>query len=296
MASFISLVMASTAFAGGHINWSEVETKAKEEGEVFWFNWYLEEPLQNFAKRFEDEYGIKVTVPAGENQINLDKVVAEKDRAKGDVDVLSIGFNRVPDLAMDDLFIKLADSLPADENRTPEMAGIDGLGYAYAFWGNQSGIAYDPEFVAEADLPQTPAEFQAFWNNNPLIQYIIVFFMFLAGTNFVLSYFAIKGKIFKALQDDEFKWYSFFIVSFSILVAILLYFKADFSQSEIAHPQVLGKVESFIRHSLFQVVAIITTTGFVTADYTKWMPLLTITFFGLMFLGGSSGSTSGGLR
>jgi|TARA_B100001939_G_scaffold128491_1_gene111433 putative spermidine/putrescine transport system substrate-binding protein len=167
MASFISLVMASAAFAGGHINWSEVETKAKEEGEVFWFNWYLEEPLQNFAKRFEDEYGIKVTVPAGENQTNLDKVVAEKDRAKGDVDVLSIGFNRVPDLAMDDLFIKLADSLPADENRTPEMAGIDGLGYAYAFWGNQSGIAYDPEFVAEADLPQTPAEFQAFWNNNP---------------------------------------------------------------------------------------------------------------------------------
>ena len=136
----------------------------------------------------------------------------------------------------------------------------------------------------------------AFWNNSPLIQYIIVFFMFLAGTNFVLSYFAIKGKIFKALQDDEFKWYSFFIVSFSILVAVLLYFKADFSQSEIAHPQVLGKVESFIRHSLFQVVAIITTTGFVTADYTQWMPLLTITFFGLMFLGGSSGSTSGGVK
>jgi len=167
MASFFSLVMAGTAFAGGHINWSEVETKAKEEGEVFWFNWYLEEPLQNFAKKFEDEYGIKVTVPAGENQINLDKVVAEKDRAKGDVDVLSIGFNRVPDLAMDDLFIKLADSLPADANRTPEMAGIDGLGYAYAFWGNQSGIAYDPEFVAKDDLPQTPAEFQDFWNNNP---------------------------------------------------------------------------------------------------------------------------------
>jgi len=167
MASFFSLVMAGTAFAGGHINWSEVETKAKEEGEVFWFNWYLEEPLQNFAKKFEDEYGIKVTVPAGENQINLDKVVAEKDRAKGDVDVLSIGFNRVPDLAMDDLFIKLADSLPADANRTPEMAGIDGLGYAYAFWGNQSGIAYDPEFVAKDDLPQTTAEFQAFWNNNP---------------------------------------------------------------------------------------------------------------------------------
>ena len=42
--------MASNSIAGSHINWSEVEKKAKEEGQVYWFNWYLEEPLQNFAK------------------------------------------------------------------------------------------------------------------------------------------------------------------------------------------------------------------------------------------------------
>ncbi len=163
---FFSLGMSSNSIADG-LNWSEVEKKAKEEGQVYWFNWYLEEPLQNFAKKFEDEYGIKVTVPAGENQTNLDKVIAEKDRAKGDIDVLSIGFNKVPDLPIDALFIKLVDAIPTDENRTPEIAGIDGLGYAYAFWGNQSGIAYDPEHIAEADLPQTPAEFQDFWNANP---------------------------------------------------------------------------------------------------------------------------------
>ncbi len=136
----------------------------------------------------------------------------------------------------------------------------------------------------------------AFWNNNPTIQYIIIFFMFLAGTNFVLSYFAIKGKISKVLQDDEFRWYSFFVITFGLLVAALIYFNADLSKSSIAHPQLLGPLESVLRHGLFQVVAIITTTGFVTADYTLWMPFLTIVFFGLMFLGGSSGSTSGGVK
>ena len=55
---FLSLGMASNSIAGSHINWSEVEKKAKEEGQVYWFNWYLEEPLQNFAKRFEDELNL----------------------------------------------------------------------------------------------------------------------------------------------------------------------------------------------------------------------------------------------
>lgn len=142
----------------------------------------------------------------------------------------------------------------------------------------------------------TKNESIAYWNSNPLIQYIIIFFMFLAGTNFVLNYFALKGKVSKMLYDDEFKWYSFFIIAFSLIVAGLIYVYADFSQSAIAHPQVLGKVESAFRHGFFQVMAIITTTGFVSADYTLWMPFLTVVFFGLMFLGGSSGSTSGGVK
>jgi trk system potassium uptake protein TrkH len=59
---------------------------------------------------------------------------------------------------------------------------------------------------------------------------------------------------------------------------------------------VWGPLESAFRHALFQVLAIVTTTGFVTADYTLWTPFLTIFFFGLMFLGGSAGSTSGGIK
>ncbi len=135
----------------------------------------------------------------------------------------------------------------------------------------------------------------AYWSDQPMIQYIIMLFMFLAGTNFVLSYFAFKGKVQKVLKDEEFKFYRIFIALFAILVALVVYFQAEVPRSEY-HPMVWGAAESAIRHSLFQVLAVITTTGFVTSDFTAWTPFLTVFFFGLMFVGGSAGSTSGGIK
>lgn len=136
----------------------------------------------------------------------------------------------------------------------------------------------------------------AHWNGHPIIQYIVMLFMFLAGMNFVLSYFAFKGRVQKILKDEEFKLYFRFIGIFTIVAALIIYFRADVSASSIAHPMVWGEGESAIRHALFQVLAIVTTTGFVTADFTMWTPFLTVFFFGLMFLGGSAGSTSGGVK
>ena len=136
----------------------------------------------------------------------------------------------------------------------------------------------------------------AHWNGQPLIQYIIIVFMFLAGTNFVLSYFAFKGRVQKVLRDEEFKLYFKFIFVFTVISSLIIYFKADFSESTIEHPMVWGRAESSVRHALFQVLTVITTTGFITADYTMWTPFLVVFFFGLMFLGGSAGSTSGGVK
>tara|TARA_R110002111_G_scaffold118275_3_gene180675 strand:- start:516 stop:2078 length:1563 start_codon:yes stop_codon:yes gene_type:complete len=136
----------------------------------------------------------------------------------------------------------------------------------------------------------------AYWNGQPIIQYIIIVFMFLAGTNFVLSYFAFTGKVQKIIKDEEFKLYFKFIIVFTVIAALIIYFKADVSASSIAHPMVWGEAESAFRHGSFQVISVITTTGFVTADYTMWTPFLVVLFFGLMFLGGSAGSTSGGVK
>ncbi len=136
----------------------------------------------------------------------------------------------------------------------------------------------------------------AHWNGQPLIQYIIIFFMFLAGTNFVLSYFAFKTKFSKIFKDEEFRLYVYAILVFTIVTSLVIYFQDDITDSSIAHPMVWGEFESAVRHGLFQVLAIVTTTGFITADYMLWTPFLTIFFFGLMFLGGSSGSTAGGVK
>ncbi|MEM9000759.1 MAG: potassium transporter TrkG [Bacteroidota bacterium] len=135
----------------------------------------------------------------------------------------------------------------------------------------------------------------AYWNNEPLIQYIIILFMFLAGSNFVLSYFAFTGKVQRIVKDEEFKFYVFFIVVFTLIAALVISFKANVPISEF-HPKVWGTGESAFRHALFQVIAVVTTTGFVTADFTGWTPFLTVFFFGLMFLGGSAGSTAGGIK
>ena len=136
----------------------------------------------------------------------------------------------------------------------------------------------------------------AYWNDQPLIQYIVIFFMFLAGSNFVLSYFAFKGRFQKVIKDEEFRYYAGFVIVFTLIVSLVVYYKANITDLTPGYPMVLGKGESSFRHALFQIVSVITTTGFVSADFTQWTPFLTIFFFGLFFLGGSAGSTAGGIK
>lgn len=119
---------------------------------------------------------------------------------------------------------------------------------------------------------------------SPYIQYVIMFFMFLAGVNFTLTYFGLKGKLRKVWANEEFKAYLTTIVLFSIIstLGIAFYTNIPFEQA--------------FREGSFQVISIITTTGYITADYTMWAPLLMVLFFFFMFIGGSSGSTAGGVK
>lgn len=141
----------------------------------------------------------------------------------------------------------------------------------------------------------------AHWNDQPLIQYIIIFFMFVAGTNFVLSYYIAKGKFRKAFDDEEFKVYLVGVLSLTAITTFVIYNYANVSKlptdiQVIAHPMIFGELESAFRHGLFQVLAVITTTGFVSADFTIWSPFLTVMFFVMMFAGASAGSTAGGVK
>jgi len=121
----------------------------------------------------------------------------------------------------------------------------------------------------------------AYWNS-PYIHYVITVFMFLAGTNFTLAYFGMHGQFRKIWKNEEFRWYLGFIGGFTLLVTLGLFFTGG------------GGLELAFRNAIFQVVSIITTTGYVTADYLLWAPWLIVIIFTMMFFGGSAGSTGGG--
>lgn len=120
---------------------------------------------------------------------------------------------------------------------------------------------------------------------SPLIEYVTVLFMFLGGVSLSLQYLLIfKGRPKELFRDTEFRTYFSIVVVFTVVVAIGLY---------ITRPL---DAEASFRTSLFQVVSIVTTTGFATDDYTLWAPLLWLMLCGLMFVGACSGSTSGAMK
>ncbi|MGB2225202.1 MAG: TrkH family potassium uptake protein [Polaribacter sp.] len=137
----------------------------------------------------------------------------------------------------------------------------------------------------------------AHYNHLPFVQYIVILFMLVAGTNFILTYFALKGKIKKVFQSEEFRYYLFGIISIASVIVLLVYFYQDPNlQTTVHHPKIFGEAEYAIRHALFQVTSVVTTTGFVSADFTMWSFFATSIFFALFFAGGSAGSTSGGVK
>ncbi len=120
--------------------------------------------------------------------------------------------------------------------------------------------------------------------NSPAIEYIITAFMLVGGINFSILYFIFKGVFAKVIKNEEFKTYIGIIVLFTLLISGTLYFGNH-----------QGLEESF-RHTIFQVVTIITTTGFSTANYALWSPFAYMLILFLMFTGGSAGSTAGGVK
>lgn len=120
--------------------------------------------------------------------------------------------------------------------------------------------------------------------NSAAIQYIIILFMFLAGTNFTLLYYGAHLKFKKFWKNDEFKWYLMAIILLTLVISPIVISTLDLN------------LEKSIRTALFQVVSIITTTGYASANYTEWGAFASFIFFLLLFSGASAGSTSGGMK
>lgn len=121
--------------------------------------------------------------------------------------------------------------------------------------------------------------------HSPAIEYVVTLFMFLGGTNFSLLYlFLFKGQCKTLFADGEFRTYLKIVLSFTLIIFIGLF---------ITMPM---NLEEAFRNSIFQVVTILTTTGFCTLDYMTWTPLLWLFVSFLMFPGACTGSTTGAIK
>lgn len=119
--------------------------------------------------------------------------------------------------------------------------------------------------------------------NSVAIDVIIMIFMFLAGINFSLYFYIFTGKFRDITTNSEFKAYLAIVAALIVAVTISL-------------RNVYGSFGDTLRYSSFQVVSLMTTTGFSTADFMKWPAATQFLLFVTFFIGGCSGSTSGGVK
>ncbi len=121
-------------------------------------------------------------------------------------------------------------------------------------------------------------------NYSPYIQYVVMLFMLLSGTSFIIHYYFAKKELGKIKMNEEFWFYLLVVFLVGSAVTSILFFQ-------------MGKpFEESFREGFFQVISIITCTGFATADYLLWPVIGWSILFFAMFLGGSTGSTAGGIK
>ena len=148
----------------------------------------------------------------------------------------------------------------------PEMTLYDAVAHAFTTVST-SGFSPRAESIA------------AF---SPAVQWIIIPFMAVGATSFILLYFVLQGDFTRLRNSDEFRFYVSILVFFSVGVGgILLVDAVPYSN-----------LEAVARHSLFQVVSIVTTTGYASTDFNLWSSGAKHLLFVCMFIGGMAGSTT----
>ena len=118
---------------------------------------------------------------------------------------------------------------------------------------------------------------------SPFIQWVTIVFMYLAGVNYALHFRAATGRL-TYFRDEEWRFFTGVLAVAAVAILVLNLLDGSGSATTVA------------RDALFQVVAITTTTGYVSADYELWVPGARMVLFALFFVGGMAGSTSGSIK
>lgn len=116
------------------------------------------------------------------------------------------------------------------------------------------------------------------------IDVVIIFFMFVAGINYSLHFQMLQGKTLAFWKDSECRFYLIMVLVLTAVISFNLY------------GQVYDTIGDSIRYGAFQVVSIVTTTGYATADYNQWPAMSQLILLVGMFIGACAGSTGGGMK
>ena len=135
--------------------------------------------------------------------------------------------------------------------------------------------------VATGGMMPTDASMNGMSN---FVHYSAIVFMFLSSCPFTVIIAGISGNISKLFSDQQVRYYFLFTLFMSLMVTATLYFKNEYD------------LERAFRVATFNVVSVLSTSGFALEDFTLWNPIATLLFLILLPLGGCSGSTSGGIK
>ena len=116
-------------------------------------------------------------------------------------------------------------------------------------------------------------------------EYVLALFMYIGSLNLTLVYFAVTGKPMRLFKDEETRFFTIFILGATVITTIWISLQGEYPT-----------LEGNIRHALFEVLTLGSSTGYSTAEITLWGPFFWMIALLLMFINGCAGSTSGGLK
>jgi len=170
--------------------------------------------------------------------------------------------------------------------------GLNLLGYAPNM-GIYNAVAHALTTMPTGGFSPEARSIEAF---SPAIQWAVMPFMVVAGTNFALFWYAFNGRIRKLTDNTEFRAYILLMAVFSAIISVLLLTGVGLAEAAPNIDPIPGNIENSFRQGLFQVLAIVTTTGYASMDFNVWdQSAQTILLFAF-FLGGSAGSAAGSIK
>jgi trk system potassium uptake protein TrkH len=130
----------------------------------------------------------------------------------------------------------------------------------------------------------------------PAVQWAVMPFMVVAGTNFALFWYVLQGEPRELIENTEFRSYLLAMTAVGAVISAILFAGVGLNEIPANVDLIPGNVENSLRQGLFQVIAVVTTTGYASMDFNTWDPSAQTILLFAYFLGGSAGSAAGSIK